>query len=622
MDAPLGADRFRALAEAWSGSGMWLSVWDCDGACVLRDPSAPRFWNMLWSAGSSFRDRLAVLVLEGMDEATKAQSGEATKRRSHEEDPTPATSRAKTTRARPPLTDLRPVMGEQAVAHGAANRRSHKDTRGRDAQGSSRVPPGLDFVLAPIRRRHRVVGAILAVGLIDGYPDESLHRLCHECGLDVTVLRGLAVKAVVHPAVVAQARNTLPLAVNLSGEADLAREETSALTHNLESTYEELHLIYSIGGKLSFAHPPSHVLGLVSGEVLEVSRAAAVAFVLAEVDSDGGPPNIRAGLPMPVLGDRIVQRGAGAPTLHDLDRLVECLRLQPDSLVGHIVYNQATGRPELGWAAGWLEHVVALPLWHERKLLGVMLAINCNDAGDFTSVDVQFLRAVADRVAPFLANRRLYDDLGELLMGMLHALVNSIDAKDTYTCGHSERVAFISRALAQAAGLSAAECERIYLAGLLHDVGKIGVPDNILCKTGKLTAEEFAVMQKHPEIGVRILAGVRQIRDLLPGVMHHHERMDGRGYPEGRSGEDIPLLGRIICIADCFDAMTTNRTYRAAMPLPVAVAEVRRCAGTQFDPALAEVFLKLDHVRMFDEARAMCTGEDVLDGVRHIQTRA
>ena len=130
------------------------------------------------------------------------------------------------------------------------------------------------------------------------------------------------------------------------------------------------------------------------------------------------------------------------------------------------------------------------------------------------------------------------------------------------------------------------------MAGLLHDVGKIGVPESVLQKTGRLTPEEFEQMKKHPQIGARILADVKQVKPLVPGVLYHHERYDGKGYPAGLAGSDIPLMGRIICLADCFDAMTSNRTYRKALPLEVALTEIRRCAGTQFDPALAEAFLR------------------------------
>jgi HD-GYP domain-containing protein (c-di-GMP phosphodiesterase class II) len=155
-------------------------------------------------------------------------------------------------------------------------------------------------------------------------------------------------------------------------------------------------------------------------------------------------------------------------------------------------------------------------------------------------------------------------------------------------------VALLSRYLATQLGLSDAEAERIYMAGLLHDVGKIGVGESVLQKTGKLTPEEAELMKKHPEIGAHILDDIPQMEDIIPGVLSHHERYDGRGYPYALAGRDIPLMGRIICLADCFDAMTSNRTYRQAVPIEAALAEIRRCSGTQFDPALAELFLRLE----------------------------
>jgi HD-GYP domain-containing protein (c-di-GMP phosphodiesterase class II) len=208
-------------------------------------------------------------------------------------------------------------------------------------------------------------------------------------------------------------------------------------------------------------------------------------------------------------------------------------------------------------------------------------------------VDAKLLTSIANESAIYLENATLFADVHDLMMGLLHSLTSAVDAKDAYTCGHSERVALLSRHLAGAAGLSDQQVERIYMAALLHDVGKIGVPESVLQKTGRLTAEEFEQMKKHPQIGARILADVKQLEDIVPGVLHHHERYDGKGYPAGLSGREIPLMGRIICLADCFDAMTSNRTYRTAMPIEVALMEIRRCAGTQFDPALAEEFVKI-----------------------------
>ena len=135
------------------------------------------------------------------------------------------------------------------------------------------------------------------------------------------------------------------------------------------------------------------------------------------------------------------------------------------------------------------------------------------------------------------------------------------------------------------------EVEQIYIAALLHDVGKIGVPEEVLHKTGQLTDEEFATIKLHPGTGSRILRDIRQLHHVIPGVLHHHERYDGRGYPEGLAGEAIPMMGRIICLADSFDAMTSDRTYRKGMPIETALEVIRKNAGVQFDPALAETFL-------------------------------
>lgn len=470
--------------------------------------------------------------------------------------------------------------------------------------------PDLGLFAAPVKRRRRVVGVVLGAVIISDCRGEAFQRLCAQCGLDrQSMVEFTSRMGSVRVEDVAATADLLRSSVEHAHELEVAREEIAILTSNLENTYEELNLVYRIGEQMRLPQKPSLLCERVGREVLEVSRAAAVGFVLSEQNLVGGTRRAAGEHEGPSLEDRVIQVGAGAPGLRELECLAESFEIDFSSSPRHILLNDAREHREFAWAHEWLHHAVALPLWHKQQLLGVLLAINCDDGGDFTSVDVQLFRAVADQLTAFLENQYLYDDVTDLLLGLLHSLVNSIDAKDPYTCGHSERVAYISRALARAANLSAVECERVYLAGLVHDVGKLGVPDAILCKPGKLTVEEFDAMKKHPEIGARILSGVRQIADLMPGVVHHHERMDGRGYPLRLAGREIPLLGRLICLGDCFDAMTTSRTYRAALPLPMAIAEIRRCSGTQFDPELAELFLDFDLERLLIEARE-CSSVD------------
>jgi len=180
--------------------------------------------------------------------------------------------------------------------------------------------------------------------------------------------------------------------------------------------------------------------------------------------------------------------------------------------------------------------------------------------------------------------------LDDANLATVEALASTVDAKDAYTRGHSGRVAVYAAAIAVALGLDEADVVRVRQAGVLHDVGKIGVPDAILLKPGGLTDEEFAVIKQHPEIGERILLGLPFLRDILPAVRHHHERWDGCGYPDGLAGETIPPDAAILAVADSFDAMTSSRTYRPALLAAEAIRRMREGAGVQYDPRVVAAF--------------------------------
>ena len=179
-----------------------------------------------------------------------------------------------------------------------------------------------------------------------------------------------------------------------------------------------------------------------------------------------------------------------------------------------------------------------------------------------------------------------------LWVDALLSLSNAIEARDGYTGGHVERVTRYATATGREMGLVGEALRHLWMAALLHDVGKIGVPDSILRKPGGLTVDEYAEMQKHPLIGAAIVERSTFLRPALAGVLHHQERWDGTGYPEGLKAEQISLEGRILSVADTFDAIVSTRPYRARRSAPVALAEIRRCAGTQFDPAVVEAFAR------------------------------
>jgi HD-GYP domain-containing protein (c-di-GMP phosphodiesterase class II) len=182
-------------------------------------------------------------------------------------------------------------------------------------------------------------------------------------------------------------------------------------------------------------------------------------------------------------------------------------------------------------------------------------------------------------------------------------------------------VAELAAALARAHGLPEEMVEQVRMAGIVHDVGKIGVPEAVLCKTGRLTPEEFEQIKQHPEIGYQILKDIPHFQDLLPGVLSHHERYDGRGYPQGLAGDRIPLMARIIGLVDSFDAMSSNRTYRSAMPRGRVFEELAEHAGKQFDPGLVESFNKVD-LSLYDELVELHQSEAVEGGLRIRRRRA
>lgn len=184
-------------------------------------------------------------------------------------------------------------------------------------------------------------------------------------------------------------------------------------------------------------------------------------------------------------------------------------------------------------------------------------------------------------------------DLRELFYKTIKLIAAALDAKDPYTHGHSLRVTLYSMILAKKLNLDDTTLEEIETAGLLHDIGKIGIPQSILCKPGRLTDEEFAVMKSHPEQGEKMLMGIKKLTVISNWLRTHHEKWDGSGYPQGLKGEEIPLSGRIIALADTYDAMTSTRSYRKALSHETAVAEIKRCAGTQFDPVLADLFVQV-----------------------------
>ena len=227
---------------------------------------------------------------------------------------------------------------------------------------------------------------------------------------------------------------------------------------------------------------------------------------------------------------------------------------------------------------------VFVPMVAKEQLVGGIEIDLRGRGGSLSANDQKVLLSLASQAAIFIQNARLERDVRSMFLNIIVSMAGAVDAKDAYTMGHSLRVARTALVLAQQMGLSRERMEPLLLSAILHDVGKIAIPDTILKKPERLNREEFEVMKTHAEVGARMLAHIPALQAVIPGIKHHHEFWDGSGYPDGLKGEAIPLAGRIILIGDALDAMTTDRVYRKAMPLSRAMEEFRRFAGIQFDP--------------------------------------
>lgn len=236
--------------------------------------------------------------------------------------------------------------------------------------------------------------------------------------------------------------------------------------------------------------------------------------------------------------------------------------------------------------------IMAVPLISKGKVIGVAEVLNKRGNRKFNKTDLGLFESLGHQIAIAIENALLYKELDELFLSSIRAIVEAVDAKDTYTRGHSGRVVKYSLIIGEALNFDKERLKRLEVSAILHDVGKIGIPDRILGKPGKLTSDEYNYMKRHPELGSSIIEPIAELKELIPNILHHHERYDGNGYPKMLRGKEIPLFARIICVADSFDAMTTDRPYRKRKSIKIAMRELIDNSGTQFDTELVSVFIK------------------------------
>ena len=366
---------------------------------------------------------------------------------------------------------------------------------------------------------------------------------------------------------------------------DQVSRQIEKISNELSQAYEEIILLYNLSTNMKVTQTNSTYLQMACDQLTQLIHVEGIA-IFVERRMDGHKELVL------MAGSGFLTVDAGSSDILQM-HLISELSQGKEALLD----SRVDGPFKYAWPEG-VKNMIAVPLGDVDNMVGFLVATNMLNKPDFDTTDIKLFNSVANQCRVFIENNHLFDDLKELFIGSLKALTNSIDAKDQYTRGHSERVAFISRWIAERLAnirpISEKQIHYIYLAGLLHDIGKIGVSEAVLRKKGRLTEEEMATIQAHPRIGASILSEIRQMDEIVPGVLGHHERIDGRGYPQGLKGDDIPLIASIIGLADAFDAMTSKRVYRDAMSIQQALEEIEKGIGTQFEEEVARAFLASD----------------------------
>ncbi len=381
---------------------------------------------------------------------------------------------------------------------------------------------------------------------------------------------------------------------SISMQVSVALEEARLYKDSLNRTMElsrkieTIRVMHEIDLSLLSTLEPREVL---ESAVRMISRVISCdRATIALVDRENGKLSYAAG-----FGIGFIPKGTCVP--FEDTSLSEVIRTGSPQYVADLVEEKELLPVERALVKeGFLSHI-RVPLFVKGEVIGV-LTVGAKRSSAFSSEELSTVEKIAAQLAVALENARLVEDLEQLFIGTVRSLSEAVDAKSKWTAGHSRRVTAIALDIGRELALDDKSLKRLELAGLLHDVGKIGTYEHILDKPGKLSQEEEKIMKEHPVKGAGILRPIKQLADILPAIRHHHENHDGTGYPDGVKGDDIPLFARILAVADTVDAMASDRPYRKGRGMDVIVQELKRCSGTQFDPLVVDAFIRTLEVRL------------------------
>ncbi len=424
--------------------------------------------------------------------------------------------------------------------------------------------------------------------------EESITAAAHALGADPTqAFRWAQGREVWNPRAATQLAQALTANAAYRAKAFAQKQQLEDVSSHLLSTFEELSVLHRLTERISIASSESELSELAIQWLADVIPADCFATVrFTNPAADYGEPSGAAQAEALTFGRCPIDEQEFGPFIDSLG---------PDADRRCLVRNREfTDSP--AWRYPAVRELISVPIRSGSSLLGWVLVFNHSRGGqrdqDFGSVEASLVSSVASILGVHAGNCRLWGEQKEFFAAMVKALSSAIDAKDPYTSGHSDRVARLAVCLARELGSDPDELSTIYLGGLLHDIGKIGIDDQVLRKSGKLTAEEYEHIKTHPALGHQILRGVRPLGPVLPIVLHHHEAWNGKGYPNGLKGEECPRMARIVAVADAIDAMSSDRPYRPGMEDEQLDKILREGAGEQWDAMVIEaVFRVRDQIR-------------------------
>jgi hypothetical protein len=359
------------------------------------------------------------------------------------------------------------------------------------------------------------------------------------------------------------------------GDEARMQGELDAMAGELSDRYEELHLVYAIDRQIQEMPTGEDLFGNLLESWADHMNADVAAFIKPGENLCVSATNLSK--PIHNLDLVLVEmRG-------DLYRFAHSSR-QP------IVLNEADDPRRAYIFTDMPFKILCCPVFQDKSVVAILVLLNHADKPDFSNSDRKLGQVLANHLSSLSRMHGMLAETSKFNQQMAAALIEAVEAKDPYTRGHSERVHHIAMELGRALRLSTRELDNLFWGSLLHDVGKIGIPDAVLCKPGRLTRDEFTFIMVHPERSYEILRHIDRLKGAVPGARHHQEKFDGTGYPHGLAGEDIPYAARIIAVADTYDSITSSRAYRAGRSHEVAMAEIVRVAGAQLDPDVVSVF--------------------------------